>query len=383
MPAQVTNYQCPDCTAPLHFAGKSGKLECDYCGKTYDVSEIETLYEEKNKKAQEAAKEAEEKASSGRDGEWDFSSAGAEWGEDAAGMRAYSCPSCGAELLCDETTAATSCPYCGNPTVIPGQFSGVKKPDLVQPFKLDKAAAVEALKKHYNGKFFLPKTFKSLNHIEEVKGVYVPFWLFDGDVDADVTFAASRTHSHRHGNTETIITDHYQVRREGTFKLEKLPVDASSKMPDDYMDSIEPFDYSDIKPFSMAYLPGFLADKYDVSIEDCAVRAERRAHKTGVDCMRNTVVGYETCVPEAENVVLRRGKVRYAMLPVWLLSTKWKDKNFLFAMNGQTGKMIGDLPVDRRKYWLTFGGIAAALTAIFAVSGIAGALGSTLMGMFS
>ena len=133
MPSQVTNYQCPACTGPLHFSGSSGKLECEYCGSAYDVAEIEALYAEKEEQAAQA-QQSSAGAESGTD--WDFSGLNSDWGKDADGMKSYVCPSCGAQLICDASTAATSCPYCGNPTVVPGQFSGTLKPDFVIPFKL-------------------------------------------------------------------------------------------------------------------------------------------------------------------------------------------------------------------------------------------------------
>lgn len=140
MAIQVTNYQCPACTGPLHFSGETGMLECDYCGSSYDVAEIEALYAQKDEKAAEAKQKADEKAErAAADGDdWDASGMSSDWGDEANGIKAYTCPSCGAELLCEETTAATSCPYCGNPTVVPGQFSGMLKPDYILPFKLGK-----------------------------------------------------------------------------------------------------------------------------------------------------------------------------------------------------------------------------------------------------
>ena len=180
MPTQVTNYQCPSCTGPLHFSGASGRLECEYCGASYDVAEIEALYAEKEKKAAEAQQAAEEGgagqgAPATDGGAWDTSDFCEDWGAEGDGMRAYSCPSCGAELICEESTAATSCPYCGNPTVVPGQFSGALRPDFIVPFKLSKEDAVKALKSHYKGKFFLPKSFTGENHVQEIRGIYVPF----------------------------------------------------------------------------------------------------------------------------------------------------------------------------------------------------------------
>ena len=358
MATQITNYQCPACTGPLHFVGRSGKLACDYCGKSYTVAEIEALYAEKDARAAANAAKAQEA------GGWDDTAADV-WSEaEAAGLQAYNCPSCGAELVCDATTAAASCPYCGNPAIIPGQLSGARKPDLVIPFQLDKAAAMAALRKHYQGRPLLPKGFAAENHIEELKGVYVPFWLFDGEAEADVRFEATKSESHREGDYEVTVTDHFEVRRAGTVPFENIPVDASTKMPDQHMESIEPYRWQELVPFSTAYLPGYLADRFDVPAAACTQRADERAAQSAVEVMRGSVSGYDSCRVSDQEVALRRGRVKYALLPVWLLNTKWKDKDFLFAMNGQTGRLVGDLPVSMGRFWAWFGGIAGVLAAL-------------------
>ena len=300
----------------------------------------------------------------GEESDWDLSGLSDDWGADADGMRAYSCPSCGAELICDASTAATSCPYCGNPSVVPGQFSGTLRPDFVIPFKLNKKEAIAALKQHYNKKPFLPKSFSRENHLQEIRGIYVPFWLFDGEAEGDAQYAATRSRTYRSGDQEITETEHYQVYRAGSVTFEKVPVDASSKMPDDHMDSIEPFDYGEIKPFSTAYLPGYLADRYDVTVEQSRERADQRCVSTLTSALRSTVQGYDSCVPTGGSTTLRRGKVHYALLPVWILNTKWDGKEFLFAMNGQTGKLVGDLPMSWGKFWATFAAIAVPLMAI-------------------
>ena len=186
MPSQVTNYKCPSCTGPLHFDSKSGQMACEYCGSVFTVQQIEALYEGKNEQAENAFNAAQaapaENAADVQDGmeaDWDLSTAGSDWGAEGEGLRAYICPSCGAELICDETTAATSCPYCANPTIVPGQFSGTLMPDLIVPFRLDKEAAKTALREHFKGKKLLPRAFSEENHLDEIKGVYVPFWLFE------------------------------------------------------------------------------------------------------------------------------------------------------------------------------------------------------------
>ena len=374
MPTQVTNYQCPACTGPLHYSAKSGKLACDYCGSSFDVAEIEALYARKEAEAAAAKQAADAKAEAAQaakdeaaeaaaaSGGWDTSDISRDWGAEAHGMRVYSCPSCGAELICDQSTAATACPYCGNPAIVPGQFSGALRPDYILPFRLSKDDAVQALRAHYKGKPFLPRSFTSANHIEQIQGVYVPFWLFDGGAEGAASYRASNTNVFETGDYEITETRHYHVVRAGSLAFEKIPVDASSKMPDDHMDSIEPFDYAQLRPFSTAYLPGYLADKYDVTIDDSRDRADTRCRETLAQALRDTVTGYGACVTEREDIALRRGKVHYALLPVWMLSTKWRGQDFLFAMNGQTGKLVGDLPTDRGRFWGMFAAIAAPLT---------------------
>jgi len=347
MATQITNYQCPSCTGPLQFSATTGKLECEYCGSGYSVEEIEKLYEEKNEKAEAVAQAA---------------ATAEEWNEES--MRAYICPSCGAELLCDLTTAATACPYCGNPTVVPGQFADVQKPDYVIPFAVEKDAAVAALKNHYKGKILLPSSFAKDSHLEEVKGVYVPFWLYDGDAEANVVFRATRSRVHTTPNERVTTTEYYRVERAGTVNFEKVPVDGSTKIPDGHMDAIEPYDYGKMESFSMAYLPGFLADKYDQDADSCAQRVQDRCRNSAVAALESTVTGYDGSNIEQADVKVRRRNVSYALLPVWLLSTRWQDKNYLFAMNGQTGKLVGDLPVSKGRLALLFAGLFAVLAVL-------------------
>ncbi len=368
MAVQATNYQCPQCTGPLAFDANSGKLECEYCSSSFEVAEIEALYAQKNAEAEKAAPAPQpitDTAPQQNANMWGQNKLNDNWGEDAQKMCAYSCTSCGAEIICDQTTAATSCLYCGNPTIIPSQFAGALRPDFIIPFKVSREEAKAALRRHCEGKFLLPRLFKSEAHIEELKGVYVPFWLFDGSVHADVSYSATHSTTHTSGDYRVTTTRHYDVRRTGTVDFRDIPLDASSKMPDVYMESIEPFDYGALKPFSVAYMPGFFADKYDVSIEQCTPRADQRAANTALNIMRSSVSGYSTVIERGRELNLKRGAVEYAMAPVWMLTTRWMGKPYLFAMNGQTGKFVGDLPCHWGKFAGLVAAIAAGLTPIF------------------
>ena len=347
MPDQVTNYKCPACGGPLHWDPDLQKLKCDFCGSTFTTAEIREEYKDENEAAAQQGTETHDLET-------------LQWSEEEAKhLRAYSCPSCGAQLICDEHTAATSCPYCGNPTVVPAQFTGALKPDYIIPFKLDKKAAVQKLSDYYGGKPLLPTAFSNHNHIEEIKGIYVPFWLYDGAANARLAYHGTRVHTHSEGEYAVTVTEHYQINRAGTVRFEMVPADASSKMPDELMDAIEPFDYRDMVDFDMSYLPGYLADKYDVSSEEDAARADNRMKNSALSAISQTVAGYTSLMPEQELVQIRPERVHYAFLPVWLLSTRWNGQNYLFAMNGQTGKFVGDLPVDMKKFFMYLIGISA------------------------
>lgn len=380
MPSQVTNYKCPACTGPLHYDSASGQMACDYCGSVFSVSEIEAFYSEKNEKAEQAFNAAQanaqvgvQNAQSAQDGDgsvedgmdvdWDLSSAGSAWGAEGEGLRAYNCPSCGAELICDATTAATSCPYCANPTIVPGQFSGTLMPDLIVPFSLDKEAAKAALREHFKGKKLLPRAFSEENHLDEIKGVYVPFWLFDADADAEMSFDATRVRTWSDRNYHYTETRHFRLYRSGEVRFENVPVDGSLKMPDDMMESLEPFDTSRAVRFQKAYLSGFFADRYDVAAEDSVARANERVRQSTIDAFSQTTSGYAGVTSTGSRIRLNNARAKYALLPVWILNTSWRGQNYQFAMNGQTGKFVGDLPTDKSAYWkyrLIYGGIIAA-----------------------
>ena len=246
-----------------------------------------------------------------------------------------------------------------------GQFAGDLRPDYIIPFKLDKEAAKKALQNHMKGKPFLPKLFKSQNRINEIKGVYVPFWLFDADVNANIRYRATRVRTWSDSNYRYTETSYYLILRGGNISFQRVPVDGSTKMPDDIMESIEPFKFDDAVDFQTAYLSGYLADRYDVDSDQSIERANQRVKNSTESEFAKTVTGYSTVVPENTVINLSNGKAKYALYPVWMLNTSWNDKTFTFAMNGQTGKMVGDLPVDWASFWKWFGiitGIAGAVT---------------------
>ena len=350
--AVLQQYKCPCCNGSIEFNSASQKMKCPYCDTEFDVESLAAY-------AESLGEDRED------DMEWE-GSAGTEWREgESDGLRIYICNSCNGEIVGDENTGATFCPFCGSPVVMKAQFSGALRPDCVIPFKLDKNAAIEALKKHCKGKKLLPKLFADENHINKIQGIYVPFWLFDTDAEANIRYRATRIRHWSDSDYNYTEKRYYSVTRAGDIGFAHVPVDGSSKMADDLMESIEPYRFEDAVDFETAYLSGFFADKYDVDSEQSVSRANERIRKSTEDAFAATVHGYSSVTTEHSNIRLKNGKAKYALYPVWILNTTWEGKQYTFAMNGQTGKFVGDLPMDKRAYmkWL------------FGIAGVCGAVG--------
>lgn len=349
--AVLQEYKCPCCGGAIEFNSQIQKMKCPFCDSEFEMEALQEY---------DSALNSEQTS----DMSWD-TQAGSEWSEgETDGLKIYVCKSCGGEIVGDENMAATACPYCDNPIVLMGQFSGQLKPDYVIPFKKDKKAAKEGLQNHYKGKILLPKVFKEQNHIEEIRGLYVPFWLFDADAQADIRFKATTVRRWSDSNYDYTETSYYSVIRGGNIGFDTVPVDGSSKMPDDLMESVEPFNFSEAVPFQTAYLAGYMADKYDVTDEESVTRANERIENSTVSAFRDTLTEYDTVETENAYIQLSNAKAKYALYPVWLLNTDWNGKKYTFAMNGQTGKMVGDLPVDKKKYWLLTIAFMALIAAV-------------------
>ena len=354
--AVLQEFKCPCCDGAIEFDSQLQKMKCPYCDTEFEVESLRAYDEALSAEGQENMS-------------WD-TEAGGQWQEgEEEGLRVYTCNTCGGEIVADETTGATECPFCGNPVVMTGQFAGNLKPDLVIPFKVDKKAAIATLQNHYKGKVLLPSVFKDQNHIKEVKGLYVPVWLFDTDADAHVRYKATRVRHWSDSQYNYTETSHFAITRAGGIGFENVPVDGSTKMDDTLMESIEPFHMEDAVDFQTAYLSGFLADKYDVDAESSITRANDRIKRSTEEAFASTVMGYTTVIPVNSAINLQNGRARYALLPVWILNTQWNGQKFTFCINGQTGKIAGDLPMDKSKFrtWL-FGVTAAVTAAAYALS---------------
>ena len=334
---QILEYKCPCCSGIIEFDASLQQMKCPYCDTTFDPAALQAMDEALNhQKPDQMNWETP-------DGQWDEN--------ETEGMNVYSCRSCGGEIIADATTGATHCPFCGNPVVLTSRFSGDLKPDYVIPFKLTKENAKAELRAFMKKKKLLPKKFSEESHLDEVKGVYVPFWLFDAKAEAQMNFHGTRARIWRMGDREYTETTHFHIERQGSLGFEHVPVDGSTKLDDAMMESIEPYDFSQAVPFQTAFLSGYYADRYDVTAEQSVERANSRIKQTTLEAISSTVSGYGMITQESSSVQLQNAKAKYALFPVWLLTTSYQGKQYQFAMNGQTGSFVGDMPVGKQEYW--------------------------------
>ncbi len=359
--ADLLEYKCPCCGGEVKFDSGTQKMVCPFCETEFDV---EALKQAQNEMAAGQARPEQREWEDTTDNQWST--------EELDGMNVYVCKSCGGEIIAEEATGATNCPYCDSPVILKSSFSGDLRPDHIIPFKLDKKAAKEGFMSHLKGKRLLPKVFKDENHIDEIKGVYVPFWLFSSETDASFIFHGTKVRTWSDSSYNYTETSHFKVYRDGNLGFRNIPVDGSEKMPDDLMESVEPFDYNEFKEFNTGYLSGFLADKYDVERDKCIERADQRINESTEDRFKGSAIGYTTLTKEFSNISLKNNKSQYALMPVWVLNTTWRDEKYIFAMNGQTGKFVGNLPVDKGLMWKYFFGVFAA------VGAVAGAIGGLI-----
>ena len=343
----LQEYECPACGGAMEFNPHTQKFKCPYCDSEFDVKDYVANHNSSSEGTLSDTSEGESTS-----------------GDSKEPIYIYSCGSCGGEILATESLGSTKCPFCNNNIVVKEKFTGEFKPDSIIPFKKTKEDAIETYKSFVKSKRLVPKVFLEQNHIDEIKGVYVPFWLFDGKESFSGQYEATKVRCWSDARYNYTETKFYSVSRAGTESFEKVPADGSKEMPDDLMESLEPFDCTQMVPFNMGYLAGFFANKYNVEAKECEEHALNRMSVTASADFRNTISGYNSVRPISESCHTIRASHSYALYPVYMLSTTWNDKNYIFAMNGQNGRFVGDLPFSLKqalKYYIPIALIVAVI----------------------
>ena len=344
-------YNCPCCGAPLAYDAANKNLKCASCGNSYELEALEAMNPAESAGGVQFDLPQETFSDS-----------------DATQMQAYICKGCGAELLTDDTTTATECPYCGSPTILPDRIDGSVKPEMVIPFTVTKEQAQKQFEEYFHGKILLPNIFKnSRNRITEMRKLYVPYWLFDCDAQGNIVYDAEKKSTSRQGDYEIENIEHYIVRRAGSMSFEHIPVDGSEKLDNKITESLEPYDLSAAVPFQPAVLAGAMADHADVDAAACEGRAVERVENSMASELRNTVKGYSIVRERSKNIFAEGGKVTPVLMPVWLITTEKDGKTYTFAINGQTGKLTCDVPSNKG---MAFGIGAGVFVGVFGIAAL-------------
>ena len=366
--------KCPHCAANLKFAAGAQKLQCPFCGGTFALDEVESkavdemMAESKpvEKPAGQTSEDSQEQAATQEQPamekrELDHLEAIENASEHSSDNVEFVCNSCGGKILSDSSTAASFCPFCGSPALIGQRLNGQFEPKFIIPFKYDREAAEKAFLKWCKGGKYTPVKFVSQENVAKLTGLYVPFWLFNvsGDVSVDGTGKTSRT-----SGDYTIITD-YKFNIDGNVKWEKIPLDGETRINDELMEAIEPYNYKDLVPYDYKYLPGFFADRFDQSEEDLRKRAAQRAKDYLDKEIKQQTKKYDSHKIEHNQTRYHDIKAEYALLPVWFMQYKYLGKSYYFAMNGQTGEVAGKAPVSKVKQTM-FYSVSLAITAVIA-----------------
>lgn len=338
MREKALDNKCPGCGAPIKYNAKTHNFKCEYCFSEFTLEEMKK-YNNASSDANnenEDVKKVEKKRENGEK------------------YVTYLCKNCNAEIIADENTASTFCLYCGSTAILKDKLSGEFAPSKIIPFKKDKSVAIDAFTNLSKGRLFVPKSFTSKENIEKITGVYIPFWLYDLKVSGDVQAKSTSVKTWTSGNYTYTKTDIYAYDSDGEMLFEGVPVDGSSRFENDIMNAIEPFNYEELEKYNHAYLSGFLAEKYDVPKEEAISDANNRALKSTLDKMLADMPNHGAKVVTGNTLSPQTVKTQYALLPVWMVNVKYNNQYYTFAMNGQTGEFVGNIPLDKKKAVLYF-----------------------------
>lgn len=358
----VKLYRCPNCSADLKFDPNKQKFCCEYCQSEFTHQEVSSMAQQVNEDQQNSANAPkppiDERTAEQTKQDIEFSE----------NTRLYQCPSCGAEIVSDMNTAASFCYYCHNPVILKGRVEGMYRPSKVLPFAFGKEKAVEYFNSWTKNKRYVPNDLVSEKQIEKMTGLYVPFWVADAVTRSRMTARGETIRKWTSGNYDYTQTKIFDVVRDLDIEYHGVPADGSKKIEDDLMESIEPFDYNETKDFDMAYLSGFLADKYDVEKEALYGRICQRMFENNRAAIDSSC-GYDRLVGKQMYENVNKLRWNYMLLPVWFMTFHYKGKIWEYAINGQTGKIAGELPIDDRKMRLHFLLVMAVTTLIILILG--------------
>jgi DNA-directed RNA polymerase subunit RPC12/RpoP len=350
--------KCPNCGSNLTLNADTGLLDCPNCGSSFDPQKLAVTVEELEAKQAEPTDPSQAPAQADAQAQ----AQGEAQPQDAPEQTEFVCNACGAKLVTDSHTAATFCAFCGSPALVGKRLTEQFQPQYMIPFKYSRKSAEEAFIQWAGKGKWTPFGFVSKKNVQKMTGLYVPFWLFN--INATIDAKGTATKSHYRGNDE--IVESFNFERKAQLYWNNVPLDGETRIDDALMEAIEPFDFRALMPYDYRYLPGFYADRYDQTPQDLSGRATKRGIDGINQALNSSLKGTYDRFTIKENLSrIDSMEANYALLPVWFLSYKYRNKYYYFAMNGQTGEVAGQVPVSPVKKMMFFFivlGILAVIT---------------------
>lgn len=322
-------YECQNCGGNLKFDIDSQQLKCDYCLTTYDPYQVT--------KENDAIE------------------------NEMFDVTVFTCPQCGGEIFSTDTSAAEFCSFCGASTILSNRINKEKRPAHIIPFKQNKNACKKAYMDWIKRAPFAPKELKDEKCIDSFRGIYMPYWSYNITQQGPVLIKGEKTYTK--GNYR--YTDSYDLTGDIDASYKHLSYDASSSFADNISEQIAPFVTSELKEFTPSFLSGFYADTADVDSDLYKNDAVTFANSASYQNIKKVPVFSGLTMLGAKNSFKMTNLLhtwceppRRVMYPVWFMSYR-KDGRVAYAtVNGQTGKVAADIPIDIKKYAVCSGLLA-------------------------
>lgn len=278
------------------------------------------------------------------------------------------CPNCGGEVRVETHTSAARCGYCDSYLIFNERVEGQYAPQTIIPFQMGKEACKSSIREKFKRCLFAPVDFLAEVRMNSMEGIYVPYWFFDYDTHCLFQGEGTRVRVWRSGDTEYTETSYYAVTRDMDIPFRSIPADASEAMPDQVMELIAPFDYGKQVSFAPEYMSGFYAEKYNMLSGAVESRARKVMEEDAAKLLRQSCSGYHSLRTVYQDSQVRDSRTSYGLVPVWKYIYSYRDKEYPFYVNGQTGKIVGTAPVAPGRVWAYAGTLWACLASIGVLS---------------
>lgn len=318
-------FHCMNCNGSMVFDPSTQQMRCEHCGSTCGPEDFDAAQDR------------------------------------TSGLATFVCQNCGAELEGTDDSLVGFCPYCGGQSIVsrPGADTAVEG---IIPFQVTRESCIEAYGAYAQRIPYLRREFRDPEHIKKFTGIYMPFYQYDAEFGATHVVGEQ---SRRHANYTEVLTYAVDVDLEGSYE-HGTPFDASKYLDDEISARCMPFDAAEVRPFRPSYLAGYYADASTVEpelyYEDAKVQAEADLL---AEISERVEADHSVPVKANSHIDTEVTGHHSVLFPLWFLTWRNDDRVAYAVINGQSGQVVSDLPLDLKSFALGSVLISAILFALF------------------